>query len=294
METDETIKKNKELLEEINQLLKSFTEESKNHYLKKIDLLLNKYNNGKQITDETTLYIYPPQALNLDLEDMKNELKNNIKNNIGIITPLYNYSQYFKRIFNHFLEKISSKNYSYNISYVQDSLKSGLDYIKTVGVFLNDQTIDITEKEKHFEIITDTLILILSNDLFWSNNDITFLTLLNLYKEENSFNYNLLITYLLKRLDNETSLTPWPNTLLSIKAYQDKTESANFLIAISTLCDYKQIINKYKVPDKDEEDKNKIISYIVSKLPELSDEDLRNLYEIILNKEKENSKANNK
>ena len=228
METDETIKKNKELLEEINQLLKSFTEESKNHYLKKIDLLLNKFNNGKQISNEITLYSYPPQSLNLDLEDIKNELKNNIKNNIGVITPLYNYSQYFKQIFNHYLEKINSKKFNYNIYCVQNSLNSTLDYIKTVGVFLNDQTIDITEKEKYFEIIIDTLILILSNDLIWPNSNETFLTLLNLYKEENNFNYDLLITYFLKRLDNETSLTPWPNTLLSIKAYQEKNWISKF------------------------------------------------------------------
>ena len=57
------------------------------------------------------------------------------------------------------------------------------------------------------------------------------------------------------------------------------------------LCDYKQIINTYKVTDKYNEDKNKIISYIVAKLPELSDEDLSNLYETILSKEKENSKT---
>ena len=69
--------------------------------------------------------------------------------------------------------------------------------------------------------------------------------LLSTYKEDNSFNYDLLISYLLNRIDNGYYSITNPTILLKLQNYKDQTNSINFLITLAELCDYKQIIKKY-------------------------------------------------
>lgn len=282
------MEQNNVLCEEIENLLKKFTDENMTLYTNRYHRLLDEFNNGKISENGMTLYALAPQLLHSNLEELKEELETKIKNKDGIITNEYKYSKYFNSMLEQCIKRINP--HLMNDVFIHSGIIILSEFLLTVDKFLKDDSIQFSIKTKYFEIITDIIILCCASELTWNGySNWSLIEQLKNFYINNDNDYSTILDFLINEIRNK-KFTVKEASFSEILLSKDSLTSANSLISLAIITNYKQVLKKYteqKSNNYSLQERDRMIFELTNHIQNLGDDELINLYNsLIIEKQK--------
>lgn len=272
----EIIEKNNSLCKEIENYLNSFIEEVKLLYLNKYNALLNRFNQGKFQENGIMLYAYSPQYLFNELVMLKEELEDKIRNKEGVITSEYKFKEYLKKMIDSSVKRINP--HFMNLYFLKEGILILSDFLNMVYDFLTDVNISDLVKETCFEDISHIIILCCSSEITWVSmiND----SLVDQFKKffiNDDKDYSIISDFLVNQI-RSGKFNINLNKFSEIMDSKKDLSSANFLISLAILIDYKPILKTHTDGSLDFQDRDRMVSDITNYIQSLDNGELTNFY----------------